>query len=124
MKNQPKNVIGANIKKMRLDRQITQKELASRIGKSRPTVVLYESGFTNVPGEAIIKIAAALNCTSSDLVNSAEDLKKIEHKYISQIKKYQVNEPSAIYNSKVSASLEQIHTKLDAISAKLDKLTD
>lgn len=122
MKPKPTNLIGANIKRRRLEKQMSQKDLSLLIGRSRVTVVLYESGSTNVPGEAIIKIAAALGCTPSDLVNSPEDLKKLEHKYLSQFKKYQVSEPTTPYSARITESLDQINAKLDAISEALDKL--
>jgi len=115
MKN-TKALIGSNIRRRRQELQITQGDLAKKIGLSRPSVVQYEGGHVNIPADTLHHIAVALKCKTSDLVNSPEDHAQIEKKYLAQMKKYQVSESATDYVT--------INSKLDTIINKLDQLLD
>lgn len=59
---------GERIKKIRLDKGMSQTELAERIGQSKQTVYKYENNIiTNIPSDVIEKIAIALDTSISCL---------------------------------------------------------
>lgn len=59
---------GERIKKLRLEKGISQTELAERIGQSKQTVYKYENNIvTNIPSDVIEKIAISLDTTLSYL---------------------------------------------------------
>ena len=58
-----------NLQKIRIQRQITQKELAEKIGKGISTLQHYEHGFREPDFKTLEKIKNVLNCTYDDLLN-------------------------------------------------------
>ena len=46
---------------------MTQEELAQRIGVARPTIVFYEQGLRRPDIETAMRLARALECTVDDL---------------------------------------------------------
>ena len=61
--------IGQRIKEMRLDKNLTQDELAARIHTTKQTIHKYENGIiTNIPSSKIEAIANALNTTPDYLM--------------------------------------------------------
>jgi transcriptional regulator with XRE-family HTH domain len=52
--------VSTNIRKYRLLRQLTQDELAARIGKRRVTITRYELGSVDIPVSVLGEIAKAL----------------------------------------------------------------
>ena len=61
--------IGENIKKIRLLKGLTQKQLGELCGMADSAIRRYESGRANPKLETIKKIAAALNVSLSDIIN-------------------------------------------------------
>lgn len=61
-------LIAGNIRAQRARANITQAELAERIGVSRETVISWEKGETSVSLPKAVDVANALNCTVSALV--------------------------------------------------------
>lgn len=53
--------VGEKIKKARLEKGLTQKEIAQKIGISQPTYTQWENGTRNPKRETLIKIATALD---------------------------------------------------------------
>lgn len=65
--------IGQRIKEMRLDKNLTQDELAARIHTTKQTIHKYENGIiTNIPSSKIEAIANALNTTPDYLMGWEE----------------------------------------------------
>ena len=62
--------IGEKIKKLRKEKNLTQKQLGESIGKSEISVRKYESGQTNVPVEVLFKISDILEVHPSELITS------------------------------------------------------
>lgn len=72
---------GERIKKLRLEKEMSQTELAERIGQSKQTVYKYENNIvTNIPSDVIEKIAIALGTTLPYLFGWDDDptIKKSE----------------------------------------------
>ncbi len=62
--------IGEQIKKLRKQQHMTQKQLAKESGIAEITIRQYEAGKYNPKLEALKKLAVALNCDVSDIDNS------------------------------------------------------
>lgn len=60
--------IGENIRKAREEKNISQKELAERLGVTPPMISQYETGKRNPRAPALIKIAEAIGCDPKTLV--------------------------------------------------------
>lgn len=60
--------VGARILFFRQAANITQQELASKVGRSRPQIANIESGRTDIPVSLLRTFADALNCKPSELV--------------------------------------------------------
>lgn len=69
--------IGKNLKRIRTEKGLTQKELGELCGWADSVIRKYENGYTNPKFEAVIKIANALNVKIGDLVDEliGEDYK-------------------------------------------------
>jgi transcriptional regulator with XRE-family HTH domain len=61
--------LGLNIKKLRNQRNLTQQQLADKIGKGLNFTGKIEVAFSKPSLDTIIKIADALDVTVSDLTN-------------------------------------------------------
>lgn len=59
--------IGENIRKIRLQKNITQKQLAEILGTSQQNLAQYEAGKRNPKPETTLKIAQALGVLSSQI---------------------------------------------------------
>ncbi|MCI8378181.1 MAG: helix-turn-helix transcriptional regulator [Lachnospiraceae bacterium] len=59
--------VAENIKRIRTEKGLTQKQLGEKCGMSESTLRQYELGFRNPKIETIRKIAVALDCTISDI---------------------------------------------------------
>ena len=66
--------IGKRIKKLRLSKKLTQKQLGEKIGRSTESIKKYESGEITPPWSVVGRIAEALNVPFNELVpdNSQE----------------------------------------------------
>lgn len=67
-----------NIKKRRMELNMSQQELAERVGyRGKSMISQVESGLIDLPQSMILKFAAALNCSASDLMGWNEDSSNI-----------------------------------------------
>lgn len=60
-------MLGENIKEIRIEKGLTQKELADKVGISGAFMSLIEKGANNPSDENLIKIASVLNVSVEDL---------------------------------------------------------
>lgn len=67
------NIVGENIKQIREARNLTQAELAYKIGKNQRTISNWENGVRDPSSDNIRRIADALNIAPSEIIghNSA-----------------------------------------------------
>ena len=56
------------VKKIRKDKNITQRELAAMLGIERSTVSKWEKGISIPRGKTLIKLAEILECTVDELL--------------------------------------------------------
>ena len=61
--------IGENIRKIRKEKKLTQKELGKLCGMSEAQIGQYENGLRNPKMETLKKIAKALKVSSFDLID-------------------------------------------------------
>lgn len=62
------NIVGKNIRKYRLLRGYTKRELAERAKLAHVTIVKYEKGERNASSYSLYKLSRALDVCISDLV--------------------------------------------------------
>lgn len=65
--------IGENIKKIRVDAGLTQKELGERLGITSQSIAQWETGRREPKYQSMVKIADALNVPVSSLYGISED---------------------------------------------------
>lgn len=70
--------IGENIRRYRTAAGMSQERLAELIGKTRPSVSLYESGHTVPPVYVIEMIADVLGVSKLDIIDKSETLTAYE----------------------------------------------
>lgn len=61
-------ILGENVRSLRIERQITQEQLAELCNLHRTYIGAIERGDRNVSLNNIVKVAQALNVTPSDLL--------------------------------------------------------
>lgn len=71
-----------NMKKLRKAKGLTQKELAQLVDLSESQISLIESGKRFPSFEALLKIAEALDCESTDLLSTRENRPNITPNYV------------------------------------------
>lgn len=64
--------IANRIKELRLERGMTQKELAQAVGCSQPMIVMWEKEECEPTASAIVKLSEALNCTTDYLLGKTD----------------------------------------------------
>lgn len=67
-----KSQLGENIRRMRLERDMTMADVAKVLYTSQQQVGKYELGFTVPSIEAAIRICEALNCSILDLLKGCD----------------------------------------------------
>lgn len=70
-------LIAGRIRDMRERREISQQDLARRIGQSRTSVVNIEAGRQRITIHGIYDIAAALECQPSELLPTPKEVTNI-----------------------------------------------
>lgn len=60
--------LAKNLERLRAERQLTQEELAKRVGVSQPAIAQYEAGTSTPRLYVTIKLATALSTTVEDLI--------------------------------------------------------
>ena len=71
--NKVKNSVGARIRKYRLDRGLTQEELADQLGIVKSMVSYYENDKVDLKRSVLEDIARVLNVTVACLIEENED---------------------------------------------------
>lgn len=66
--------ISKNIKRLRMDRDWTQEQLAEKVGVTRSTVTQWETGWSKPRMGAVEKLAAVFGVSTSDMVNDQSDI--------------------------------------------------
>lgn len=84
--------LGLNIKKLRLERKIEQKDLAAMAGISHSYLSNVEKGNRNPALKTLEKIAAALEVPSNKLLEREESGKNLTYLYIENLEKQKVRE--------------------------------
>lgn len=79
------NKVGENIKKFRLENNLSQREVAQAIGRSESQVGAYENG-CDMPLSILFKIAICLKCNPEELLTGKQ--KKLEKKWDAELKIY------------------------------------
>jgi len=60
--------LGSLVRAARLAQQMTQDDVASRVGLSRPQIANIEGGRCDVPTKTLVALAAALGCQPGELL--------------------------------------------------------
>jgi len=68
-----KNMIGKNLKRLRLLRQFTQEDVAEKIDVSRQAVAKWESEETSPDLDSLISLAKLYDVTVDNLINHSEE---------------------------------------------------
>jgi transcriptional regulator with XRE-family HTH domain len=63
---------GSQLRAVRLEREMTQQELAERVGTTGKRISYYESGYREPYLSTIRQLAAALSCSTARLVEDGE----------------------------------------------------
>lgn len=105
-------LVGEQIKAARLDRHMTQEELASRIGISRAQLGQWESQNRNPRMRNFKKIAEALNIDSEELLYYGIDMEKAERKHHEEEKAdpcgYRINALNLLLRGLSPAGLDKV----------------
>lgn len=80
--------IGENIRRIRQERHLTQKQLGEMVGASEAYIRAYESGRRNPKPSSLEKIAAALAVNPEVLANSDFDGVKVMHRLFQVFRQY------------------------------------
>lgn len=80
--------VGENIKKIRIKREMTQKELGNLVGVNESYIRAYESGKRNPKQNSLESIAKALHVDIEVLINSEFDEIKAMHRLFQIFKQY------------------------------------
>ncbi len=76
----------SNLKKLLKEKNISQKDLAEKIGKARSTVSEYVNGKQKIPSDIIEEIAKILDCNTQLIIdNNKQDTAIVVPDYIKQI---------------------------------------
>ena len=67
-----KGGIKLNIRKIRESNELTQEQLADKLGIGRTTVTMWESGESLPRADKLKKLAEILNCTVDELLREGE----------------------------------------------------
>jgi len=64
------NIVGINIRNIRMNRGLTQAEFAKKIGISDKAISTYENGTRNPKMDVVIKIANVFHLTTGEILES------------------------------------------------------
>lgn len=78
--NNINNIIGENIRRLRKERGLTQKELAKKCGMQYTLIGHYEQGRAHPKLATVNKIAQALRCSSNEILYGTSDSYSNWHK--------------------------------------------
>lgn len=60
-----------NLKRLREQAHMTQRELAETVGCTQSNIAHYEKGFRECPSNVLVRIADALHCSADELLGLA-----------------------------------------------------
>lgn len=119
------DTIGEKIKKARKASNLTQTELAKRLGVSQQMIAAYENGKRNPKAETLLTIATALNVPVFDLIEPILDPSlldfTIEDFFSGKFPTSRYQTPIQI-NDDIKESLDSVLT--ESVKKLLDKLND
>ena len=102
--------IGKRIRQFRLNKRITQEELAFQIGTSAAYISNIESGKKKPSLEKLVQISEVFDITINDLVYSPLDLKFLAYTDPSKISSYSSPEKQELLTMTLSAFIQSIIT--------------
>lgn len=76
MDNKNDSIFGENLRKLRLEKGLTQTELGDLVGLSKRMIVHYEKHSSKPPTNRVSDLAKALNVKIDDLIKSNSKTKK------------------------------------------------
>lgn len=94
--------VADNIRRIRKEKNLTQKQLGQKCGIAESTIRRYELGLLNPKFETLQKIADALNVDIYSLDERMDKLKN-NRKFISELKK-QIQEFESVYSTESSST--------------------
>lgn len=104
-----KDQIYENIKKLRREKNITQKELAKKMSISRTSINYIEQGKRNITTEELVKFCNIFNCSYEEILNKEEEQNHLDlyKKYTNQYKTKKLTQKTSLnpideYLSKVN----------------------
>ena len=65
---QPRKTNNSQIARLRMERGLTQCQLAEMVGVPQNNISRWENGTRNPSGQSLIRLAAALNCSIDEIV--------------------------------------------------------
>lgn len=110
-------MIGENIKRYRLEKGLTQKELAEKSGITRESIGNYERGDRTPPADILNKIAVALDVITDDLITGGN----YSSSYMLKISPFKENKDKS-YNEKGILTPYEIVNKLKEMAFLSDKI--
>jgi transcriptional regulator with XRE-family HTH domain len=70
-----KKMVGTNIKKIRHGKDLTQKDLADRLGVSRQAICMWETGKREFKVTMLNKLAKVLNVSVNEIISGKEEVR-------------------------------------------------
>ena len=115
--------VGQRIRKARRNKEMTQEELANKIGVTKATINKYESGtVTNIPRSKIELLARALDLQPSDLFTYEETLESYRQQMNSVKQEIAELEHEIAENRQAGRKLEDMTKELDRLQEKKTEL--
>lgn len=89
MKDKTRTLFCDNLRRLRLEKGLTQTELGKKIGLSKRAIVHYENHAKQTPIEKIASLAKALGVKTDDLINNKtkNSTPKIDPKFARKLEK-------------------------------------
>jgi len=87
------SILGQNIEQMRKDRSLTQSQMASELGISRPTYINIENGERDPSVSELEKVAAIFGVSAGELLSSPRNNRKFEQMYFYLLRKFKHGVP-------------------------------
>ena len=110
--------IGKSIRTIRLEKGLTQKELALKSKVSENAIKQYESGKRQPKMEYLMKISSALNVNLIDLISSSESQSQHENKF-SMLRAFGLDNESIALNKLKSSNFPNSLSALENYGYKL-----
>lgn len=77
-------ILGSNIKKIRKEENISQEQLAEKIGKSSHFISLVERGASGLSTDTVIAICTALNTDANSIFNGTINTSKARDNFLNK----------------------------------------